>query len=105
VAIAACSVCGVEYVESYEGPCQEFAASATAAQIQAGKPPMCLGMVSRGLTLERRIAVLAGLLSEALNVLEEEPVTAASVVAQGVVEKGRTVLAGRFPTTDAGQEG
>jgi hypothetical protein len=37
---------------------------------------------------------LHGVLDEALNVLEEEPVTAASVVAQGVIEKGRALLAG-----------
>jgi|HubBroStandDraft_3_1064219.scaffolds.fasta_scaffold315804_1 hypothetical protein len=90
----ACSFCGVEYIEGHEGPCQEFAPNATDAQIQRGKAPMCPGTVSLGLTLERRIAALVNLLSETLNVLEDESVITTNMAAQDIVHRGRTILRG-----------
>jgi hypothetical protein len=50
---AACSVCGVTYIEGYEGPCTEFLPSATESQIRSGNPPMCPGKVSLSETLAR----------------------------------------------------
>ena len=50
---AACSVCGVTYIEGYEGPCTEILPSATESQIRSGNPPMCPGKVSLSETLAR----------------------------------------------------
>lgn len=56
---------------------------------------MCPGSVSLAAALERRVGNLRELLDEALNMLEEEPATAGSVVAQGVIERGRIALGTR----------
>lgn len=61
--LPACDVCGVEYVEGYEGPCQEYGAGLTHAQFvraaeRGEKPRSCPGSVSLVKTLERRIVEL-----------------------------------------------
>lgn len=63
--LAACDVCGVEYVEGYEGPCQEWLPSATEAQILGGKPPMCPGTVNFAATADRGIGQLRSELAAA----------------------------------------
>jgi hypothetical protein len=66
----ACNICEVEYDREYEGPCQEFAASATEQRIMAGSAPLCPGTVSLTATLERRLTTAtkqADVLGDALE--------------------------------------
>jgi hypothetical protein len=98
--LPACSACGVDYSEGYDGPCQEWARGATNAQILRGDPPMCPGTVSLAATLERRAEQAeklgnerATLLDEALNLIEHEPrLIDCSVIAADTVRRGRESL-------------
>lgn len=61
--LPACDMCGVEYVEGYEGPCQEYGVGLSDEQFaraaaEGRKPRRCPGTVSLVKTLERRIAEL-----------------------------------------------
>lgn len=59
-----CDRCEVAYVIGYEGPCQEYAQSATDKQIVSGEARKCGGSVSLVATLARDVATLNRKLGE-----------------------------------------
>jgi hypothetical protein len=75
--LAACDVCGVEYVEGYEGPCQEYESGLTCEQFaraaaEGRKPRQCPGRVGLADTLRGRVERAEAQLAEAREALKRE---------------------------------